>query len=188
MAHRIPEPVVERPALRVLPRGLARVQDYRALLEAGVNRFHGWRFDASLGPVQDVPGKGKVRPGGRVKQVDAVVEIAGDDPHWGDYVKHLKDGDLWAADPETAAIAGVAFEPHFLGEHPETATKHGVDVASDPNCRGAASVAAGLPWDTKFKPKGLPGQDAPPLKAPAPPPAAPKAASAAATSPAPASK
>ena len=179
MAHRIPEPVKSLPPLRVLPRGLARVQDYRALVEAGVNRFHGWRFDATLGPLQEVPGRGKVRPGGRVKGVDAVVEIPSDDPYRQEYVKHLRDGDLWAADEATAAAAGVPFEPHFLGEHPETSAAHGV---SDLSAYGPPVTA--LPFDAKFRPKGLPGVDAVKVA----PAATPKPASAAPQSPAPASK
>jgi hypothetical protein len=122
MAHRIPEKTEALSPLRVLPRGTALVQDYRALHDTLTTRFHGWKWDGKLGPeVLDPAGKGTGKHhGGRVKQTDKVVEIAADDPYRTEYVRHLKDGDLWAADFETARAAGVPFEPDFLDEHPAT--------------------------------------------------------------------
>lgn len=123
MAHRIAEKVPADPPLRVLPRGTALVQDYRSLIETGTNRFHGWKWDGTLGPefeYKDAKGETrKTRHGGRVKHVDQVVVILPDDPHRAEYLRHLRDGDLWAADEATAQAAGVPFEPEFLGEHPE---------------------------------------------------------------------
>lgn len=123
MAHRIQAAEPAKAPLRVLPRGTALVQDYRALHETATNRFHGWKFDPTLGPeFKDEKGQTK-RHGGRVKQVDVVVEISPDDPYYGEYVRHLKDGDLWAADEATAQAACVPLEHHFQGEHPETTAK-----------------------------------------------------------------
>lgn len=171
MAHRIPEARAPQVPLRVLPRGTALVQDYRALVDAGTNRFHGWRWDGTAGPeFVDPTDKQTKRHGGRVKQTDQVVEIAADDPYRGEYLKHLQAGDLWAADEATAREAGVPFEPHFAGEHPKTSAGAGLDGAKltaalkaggFPEDAGVASV----PWDTEFKPK-VP--DPAPAKAAAP--------------------
>lgn len=183
MAHRLPEIVAKRAPLHVLPRGTATVQDYAALMDvrASVNRKIGWRWDGTLGPTFVDPASGQtLRHGGRVKLVDEVATIAADDPHFGEYVKHLQQGDLWAADPQTAAVAGVPFEPHFLGEHPKTSALHGCNPLDDHNVRAlvAARTAMteqerlqGLPWDTKFKPQP-PGAGDPPL----PPPPVPQKA------------
>lgn len=130
MAHRLPEAQPADPPLRVLSRGTAQVQDYLALEETGTNRFHGWRFDASLGPeFEDTITKQKLRHGGRRKLVDHVIEIPADSKHRQEYILHLRLGDLWPADVETARAAGVPFEPHFMGEHPATSEKHGLDRA-----------------------------------------------------------
>lgn len=177
MAHRIPEIVAPRPPLHVLPRGTACVTDYAALMDerASVNRKIGWQWDGSLGPEFTDPRSGqKMRHGGRRKLVDQITTIAGDDAHYAEYVRHLKEGDLWAADPDTARAAGVPFEPHFLGEHPATSALHGSDPMDDPNVKALIAARAamseqerlqGLPWDVRFRPKGLPGVD----KNPAPP-------------------
>jgi hypothetical protein len=34
------------------------------------------------------------------------------------FIKAIKNGELWAADEETARICGVAFDPTFGGDHP----------------------------------------------------------------------
>lgn len=167
---RLPEVRLPDPPLHVLPRGTATVTDYAALMDprASVNRKVGWAWDASLGPeFADRDGTTK-RHGGRRKLVDAVVTIAGDDPYRDEYVKALRAGDLWAADPETARAAGVAFEPHFLGEHPETSRLHGVDPMDNADVRALVKARAeqseaerlqGLPWDARFAPKNVPGQE-----------------------------
>ena len=164
MAHRLAAAQPPKPALSVLPRGVALVQDYRALHETGTNRFLGWKFDPTLGPEFTDPVDGqKKHHGGRVKQTDREVVIPADDPFYHEYVVHLKHGDLWAADLETAKVAGVPLEPHFLGEHPAVSAKHGVEGAKlsaalkdlgFPN--GAPDPS--LPWDTDFKPIP-PGQE-----------------------------
>ena len=125
MAHRIAEKNIPLAPLRVLHRGLAMVPDYRALMDTGTRRHHGLRFDPTLGPEDtfDHPVTGeryRGNHGGFVKLVDEAVTIAPNDPHYTEYVRHLRDGDLWAADQATADAAGVAFEPEFGDEHPET--------------------------------------------------------------------
>ena len=47
-------------------------------------------------------------------------ESAQDCEYHHDFVRACKDGDLWAADEETAAACGVAFDPEFGGEETET--------------------------------------------------------------------
>jgi hypothetical protein len=122
MAHRLPEVRAPEPTLRFLPRGTALVQDYRALLETGTNRFHGWQWDGSLGPeFKDTITGQTMRHGGRVKLVDVVVTVLPGDPHRKEYIQHAKDGDFWVADEVTAAACDVPLEAHFLDEHPETA-------------------------------------------------------------------
>ncbi len=89
MAHRLPEIVAKRAPLHVMPRGTATVQDYGALMDerASVNRKLGWQWDGTLGPTFRDPADGQTRRhGGRVKLVDAVVSIAGDDPHIDTYI------------------------------------------------------------------------------------------------------
>jgi hypothetical protein len=124
MAQRLAEKKVALEPLRVLPRGLALVQDYRALQDTATSRFHGWTWDGKLGPDFVDPTDGQTKNhGGRVKKVDEVVVIAADDPHRTEYLKHLRDGDLWAADEASARASGVTFEPDFGGEHPGLAAK-----------------------------------------------------------------
>jgi hypothetical protein len=124
MAHRIAEKKQVTPPLRVLARGDAMVPDYAALLNpANPTRRHiGWVFDPTAG--YEYPDKKGVFTGGFVKQPDLVVTIPGDAPLavYTAYVKHLRDGDLWAADAATANAVGVAFEPHFLDEHPSVSS------------------------------------------------------------------
>lgn len=106
--------------LRVLPRGTARVQNYGALLGAGVNHFHGWTLDRTIGkPFNDPDTKQPRRHAVYLKNlgIESVVEISLEDEHLGEYIKHLRDGDLWPADAASAAIAGVKFDPSFGGEH-----------------------------------------------------------------------
>ena len=114
--------------LRVLPRGTALVPDYEAFAHpAGIRRFHGWRHDPTLGDFVQEQVRTKwqpsgVRQGGFVKQDDQVVEV----PDSAEMRRHLRgderkaewNGDLWPADPETAALVGVPFDPTFGDEHP----------------------------------------------------------------------
>jgi len=120
MAHRIAEPKVERKPLRVLQRGDAMVPDYQALMNraGSTRRFLGLKHDPSQGPsfVDPVDNQTK-NSGGFVKLLDTPVTVEPDNPHYTEYVKHLRDGDLWAADQDTANEAGVLFEPDFGGEH-----------------------------------------------------------------------
>ena len=87
------------------------VPDYRAMEETGTRRFLGRRFDPTLGPefvstMEHNFGQ-TIRHGGFVKLVDEPATIAADDPHYQEYVKHLRDGDLWPADLATALAPDV---------------------------------------------------------------------------------
>jgi hypothetical protein len=119
MAHRIAETLPVDPPLRVLHRGTAMVSNYRALVEAKTRRYHGLVFDSTVGgDFLDADGKPTgQKHGGFRKLADEVVTIPADDPYRAEYIKHLKDGDLWAADQATADAAGVPFEFDFGGEH-----------------------------------------------------------------------
>jgi hypothetical protein len=142
MAQRL-EATATAPALaplRVLHRGTAMVQDYRALVETGTNRKIGLRHDPSLGhdeldPTTEKPTGRKL--GAFVKLVDQPITISDGPPYRDEYIKALRQGDLWAADPETAIVAGVAFEPDFGGEHPEFS-------ANDPVCQKVLAERAAV--------------------------------------------
>jgi hypothetical protein len=79
--------------LRVKARGTAMVCDLEAM-EAGARRFVGRKHDPSLGLA-----------GGWPPHEDAV-EV----PNSHEYRKHVIEGDLEAADEETAKACGVKFE------------------------------------------------------------------------------
>ncbi len=82
--------------LCVRARGDALLQDYEAL-DAGVKRFVGRQFK-------------EVEPGqwGFVPTQDSA-KI----PYRAEYVRAVKEGDLWAADAATAAACGVEFDSKF---------------------------------------------------------------------------
>ena len=111
-----------REFLRVLPRGTAKVPDYAALLGNRVKRFHGWVADRTIGkPFENTETKAQDRHIAHVKQIGEVVQIPTDAQHIGEYIRHLRDGDLWAADEFTAQFARVKFDPDFGGEHGDEA-------------------------------------------------------------------
>lgn len=82
--------------LLVLAKGTALVSHLEAL-DAGVRRFVGRKHDPSVGPA-----------GGFVPHAEAE-EVA----DRAEYRQAVKEGDLWAADEETAAKCGVKFDPKF---------------------------------------------------------------------------
>ncbi len=98
--------------LRVLPKGTALVPNYEHQ-EGGRRSFHGWKHDATMGPAFVDENKVQHHHGAWVKGVGEVLEV----PMRGEYIRHLRDGDLWPADVETARAAGVAFDPTFGAEH-----------------------------------------------------------------------
>jgi len=161
MAHRIQEKQLPAVPLRVLHRGLAMVPDYRALMDTGTRRHVGLKFDATLGKedvfVHPVSGEQYTgNHGGFVKLVDEVVTIPVDDPHYGEYVRHLQQGDLWAADLATASAAGILFEPDFGGEHPETsAGDEAKKVQAERDARQAAHLKAAKEAESKGPKPGL---------------------------------
>lgn len=82
--------------LRFRARGESLVQNFERL-EAGIKSFVGRRF------LEVEPGVFGFVPTGEIEEVKYGAE----------YVKACKDGDLWAADQETAAACGVSFDPLF---------------------------------------------------------------------------
>lgn len=92
--------------LRVRARGTALAADYKAA-EHSVRRFIG----RSLKVVQeDLSGDGNHVAGW--VPIDEAVEIDARAEH----MRHVSDGDLWAADEATALACGVKFDPTFGGE------------------------------------------------------------------------
>lgn len=176
MAHRLTTQATtpKLPPLRVLHRGVALVQDYSALMGLpGINRKIGAVFDKDLGPeiIEAGTPTGR-RHGGFVKLVDEPTVIPAEDPYYSEYVRHLRDGDLWAYDQATADAAGVAFEPDFGGEHEKaSAAEHCVAVLkarkeqSDKNTKAAKDLEAKL---AKEKPPASPAPSAPPAPATGP--------------------
>lgn len=94
--------------LRFRARGEALVQNNEKL-EAGIKQFVGRRL------VEVPPDRFAFAP------TDTPDEVA----YSAEYVRACKDGDLWAADPETAAACGVSFDSTFGGavKAPEKPTK-----------------------------------------------------------------
>lgn len=145
----MPYDPAQEPKLRVLPRGTARpgqwpsggppmVPHYETQENARVRRFHGWKHNPTLGAeYAEVDDKGK--PTGRkVKQgafvgSSEVIEL----PMRGEYLRHLRDGDLWPADEATASICGVKFDPTFGGEHVAPVTETSGSKVSVPPAKGS---------------------------------------------------
>lgn len=89
--------------LRFYARGTALVTDVAAQ-ERGIRRFIGRRFQEVL------PGRWAWVPTGEPQAVE----------YSGDLAKACRDGDLWAADEETARACRVPFDPKYGGELTET--------------------------------------------------------------------
>lgn len=89
--------------LTVRARGTALVSDFDALdRPKPLRRFIGRQY------VQDkVTGRWGFMPTGKPEQVR----------HRSEVLKAVRDGDLWAADEDTAKVCGVRFDPTF-GEPP----------------------------------------------------------------------
>ena len=100
--------------LRVMARGVAQVPNYESL-DAGRNA-RVTHACLAIGPEFKDPETGQMqRHAAFVKHVGKVIEI----PDRAEYRRHLRDGDLWPADEETACACGVEFDPNFGGEHTE---------------------------------------------------------------------
>jgi hypothetical protein len=122
MAHRLEDTTPPLPPpLHVLHRGRAMVQNHRKLADTGTKAFIGLAHDPKVGHDILDPETGKpsgLKQGAFLRLTEPTV-IPGDDPHYPEYVRSLREGDLWAADQATADAAGVLFEAHFAGEYPE---------------------------------------------------------------------
>jgi hypothetical protein len=98
--------------LRVKARGTAMVPDIDAMnghRRAFIGRF----LDKSQGE-KYTDFEGVSRQQAVFGVVDGDVEV----PSYHEYMRSVKDGDLWAADFETAEYCGVKFDPSF-GEYPK---------------------------------------------------------------------
>ncbi|HEY2516951.1 MAG TPA: hypothetical protein VGI39_39035 [Polyangiaceae bacterium] len=95
----------KRSTLRVYARGDAMVCDHELLDHPTLPRrgFIGRVFDPELA---DETSSGGWRPRTEPHELPVRPE----------YITHLKDGDLWPADKETADLAKVPFDPNFGGE------------------------------------------------------------------------
>jgi len=112
--------------LRFLAKGSAMVPHYESQ-HGGTRRFHGWKHDATLGPKfkhLDVMGRETgqtAHHGAFVKQLGQIVSVGVRSQFAAEYLRHLRDGDLWPADEFTARMAKVKFDPSFGAEHGEDA-------------------------------------------------------------------
>lgn len=109
--------------LRFLARGTALVPHYEAQ-EAGQRRFHGWKHDATQGPSYIDPETKQSRNHGAFTKrvgIENVIAVPTTSRFRSEYVRHLREGDLWPADEFTAQQAGVPFDPSFGGEHDASA-------------------------------------------------------------------
>jgi hypothetical protein len=102
--------------LRVLAKGSAQVPNYEA--QEGGRNARITHACLAIGPeFHDDDSHTTLRHAAFVKHVGKVVTV----PDRAEYRRHLRDGDLYPADGETAAACGVPFDPDFGGEHDEDA-------------------------------------------------------------------
>jgi len=93
--------------LRVRARGTALVMDYEAM-EAGIRRYIGRvRDDSSIDPAAGV--------GIGFRPLEVAVEV----PATAEYARHVRHGDLYAADEATAAYCDVPFDASFGEDVPK---------------------------------------------------------------------
>lgn len=98
--------------LRVLAKGSAQVPNYEAAAAGQNGRIT--HACLPLGPeFFDDEAKVTRRHAAFVKYVGKVIEV----PDRAEYRRHLRDGDLYPADIETAQAAGVPFDKDFGHEH-----------------------------------------------------------------------
>lgn len=90
--------------LRFRARGTALCQHFEKL-EARIKAFVGRKYK------EVEPGVFGFAPTGEVETV----------PYRAEYVKACRDGDLWAADADTAKTCGVDFDPSFGADAPSPA-------------------------------------------------------------------
>ena len=100
--------------LRVLARGLAMVPHLESF-DAGTKRFVGRKHDRTLGAAfRDENGQehrqGGWPPGHHPAQPHELDDRA-------EYRQAVREGDLWAADEDTARACGVKFDPKFGSEY-----------------------------------------------------------------------
>ncbi len=103
--------------LKFLSRGMAMCFDLEAQA-AKTMRFIGRRHDATIGHEGRDENGNKFMSGGWPS-----TGLPQEVPARGEYLTACKDGDLWAADEETAKYCGVKFDPDFGGEHPSSYAK-----------------------------------------------------------------
>lgn len=97
-----------KPMLKVRLVGEGMIPDYEAM-EQGVMRYHGWKYDSTLGdPVvvfENMKAK-KVRPGGFVRAEDPVdLELS----FRAEYLQEVRAGALEPLDEASAHLCGVPF-------------------------------------------------------------------------------
>lgn len=122
------------PKLRFYARGTAQVTDVAAQ-ERGIRRCVGRRWQ------EVVPGRWAWVPTGEPQAVE----------YHPDYVKAVREGDLWPADEETAKACRVPFDPKFDDETTETIKEFKAKKAA----AAEAAKSADKPGD---KPADKPGQ------------------------------
>ena len=136
--------MAEAKKLRVLPRGAAMVPHYDHQA-SGRRSFHGWKHDASLGPSFLDPATKQPRNHGAFVKMPDVVEIPMTSDFVGEYVRHLRDKDLWPADEFTAQAGGVKFDPTFGGEFQPPTSEAPPVPSEEPKHEPPAAPAAQEP-------------------------------------------
>jgi hypothetical protein len=119
--------------LRVLARGTASVPVHSAHAR-GQSRFIGRVNDFDLGTAYTITDEtGMKSPGvmpARVCVPEPTVISQDDDPtEFTEQMLHLRYGDLWPFDEETARMSGVEFDPTYGGEYAEGPDGKLVNVA-----------------------------------------------------------
>jgi hypothetical protein len=148
----IAQPVSQH-KLRFLAKGTAMVPHYEAQ-KGNVRRFHGWKHDPTLGPKFKVldhlgrPTEETKNHGGFVKQLGQIISVGIHSEFAGEYIRHLRDGDLWPADEYTARMAKVKFDPDFGAEHKQEA-KAEQDAALEAAKQMSADATAGASVETE---------------------------------------
>ena len=130
------------------------VTDYTAQA-SGRRCFHGRVLDPTQGQmfefsdvVKAPNGKSQVvkiqrRHAVFVPSADPVFEVPENDRHVGEYLRHLRDGDLIPADLATAQAAGVKFDPTFAKSlHRIHAAEQAAEASKPKQAEESAKVAA----------------------------------------------
>jgi hypothetical protein len=95
--------------LRFRARGESLVPHYESLLNQGIKRFVGRRFDPTIGEPFKDDETGEERKSGGFVSTGETEEV----PYRFEYVRECQAGCLWPADEATAKACDLKFDPSF---------------------------------------------------------------------------